>query len=75
LEDAVGRTFEEAVAAAFPAHVAQVATACSHSWASESKGKRTTWETFISPELFTVISRAKRTLSEQCSTEEVPLTA
>ena len=60
LEEAAGLTFEEAVAAAFPFHVAQVATSCSHSWASESRYRKTAWEPHVSPELLRVISEAHR---------------
>ena len=63
LEEAAGLTFEEAVAAAFPFHVAQVATSCSHSWDSSSRYKRTAWETFVSPELLHVTSGAHRRIS------------
>jgi hypothetical protein len=63
LEEAAGKTFEEAVAAAFPRHVAQVATSCSHSWASESRYRSVEWKTVISPELFVVISEARRRIS------------
>jgi hypothetical protein len=63
LEEAAGKTFEEAVAAAFPHHVAQVATSCSHSWASKSRYKSVAWDTVISPELFLVISGAHRKIS------------
>lgn len=63
LETVAGLTFEEAVAAAFPFHVAQVATSCSHSWDSSSRYKRTAWETFVSPELLQVISGEHRRIS------------